>query len=368
MTIPVRLGVVQRVLPTYRTAFFDALAAVCPEGLGVFAGQPRAREMIAAANGMQLARLNRAQNRHLFNGPAYLCLQQGLLVWLANWQPGVLILEANPRYLSSPAAVRWMHRRGRGVIGWGLGSPQLGGGLRRWLRRQFLAQFDAVISYSRAGRTQYAALGLAADRIFVAPNAVMPRPTHPLPDRANPTGPLTVLFVGRLQPRKRIDLLLRACAALPADLKPHLRIVGDGPARAELGQLAAELYPAAEFLGARHGAELAPVFAAADLLVLPGTGGLAVQEAMTFGLPVIAAEGDGTQDDLVRPENGWRVQPGDLAALTSTLAGALGAPARLRRMGAESYRIVATEINLEQMVAGFEQAVHFVLEQRQCTP
>ena len=42
-------------------------------------------------------------------------------------------------------------------------------------------------------------------------------------------------------------------------------------------------------------------FAGADLFVLPGTGGLAVQEAMSYALPVIVAKGDGTQEDLVRP-------------------------------------------------------------------
>ena len=40
------MGVIQRVLPAYRAAFFDALAAECAGGLSVFAGQPRPEEMI----------------------------------------------------------------------------------------------------------------------------------------------------------------------------------------------------------------------------------------------------------------------------------------------------------------------------------
>ena len=91
----------------------------------------------------------------------------------------------------------------------------------------------------------------------------------------------------------------------------------------------------------------------ADLFVLPGTGGLAVQQAMAYGLPVIVAQGDGTQDDLVRPGNGWQVPPDDLPALQACLEAALADPARLRQMGAESYRIVRDEINVEQMVAVF---------------
>ena len=101
-----------------------------------------------------------------------------------------------------------------------------------------------------------------------------------------------------------------------------------------------------------------PYFVEADLFVLPGTGGLAVQEAMSHGLPVIVAQGDGTQDDLVRAGNGWQIPPNDFDALLAALRDALSDPARLRAMGAESYRIVSEEINLEKMVEAFVQAVN----------
>jgi glycosyltransferase involved in cell wall biosynthesis len=165
------------------------------------------------------------------------------------------------------------------------------------------------------------------------------------------------LFVGRLQARKRVDLLLHACAALPEAAQPKLWIVGDGPALAELKALANRVYPQAEFLGAWHGAELEPFFSA-DLFVLPGTGGLAVQQAMAHGLPVIVAEGDGTQGDLVRPANGWLIPPDDLNALTNALHEALSDVSRLPIMGVESFRIVSQEVNLERMVDVFVSAVN----------
>ncbi len=118
--------------------------------------------------------------------------------------------------------------------------------------------------------------------------------------------------------------------------KPRLVIVGDGPERQALKSLAAEIYPQAEFVGAKHGVELKPYFTEANLFVLPGTGGLAVQEAMSYGLPVIVAQGDGTQDDLVRPENGWQIPPGNFDALLNTMRDALSDAARLKRMGRRS--------------------------------
>jgi glycosyltransferase involved in cell wall biosynthesis len=170
-----------------------------------------------------------------------------------------------------------------------------------------------------------------------------------------------VLFVGRLQPRKQVDRLIRACAALPVERQPELWIVGDGPAREELQALAGTDNSRARFFGDLRGADLNRVFNGADLFVLPGTGGLAVQQAMAAGLPVIVAEADGTQADLVRPENGWCIPPGDPAALVHILETALTNIPRLRRMGAESYRIVAEEINIETMVEIFIQAVNFAL-------
>lgn len=357
-----RVGLVQRVLPEYRAPFFNALGRACQGGLGVFAGAPRPDEMIATVDSLDHARLTLGQNLHLLTGSFYICLQLGLLRWLKSWDPEVLIVEANPRYLRTPAALRWMHRRGRPVIGWGLGAPSLSGllsGLRRKRRARLIHRFDQLITYSQAGAEEYARLGFPKERIFVAVNAVTPPPADPLPNRPMPDAskPSQVLFVGRLQPRKLVDHLLRACAQLPQAIQPAVVIVGDGPDRHRLETLAEEIYPKTCFTGALYGEALADQFRAADLFVLPGTGGLAIQQAMSYGLPIIAAEADGTQADLVRPENGWVIPPDDLNALKTALTHALNDIPQLRKMGGESYRIVAEEINLDQMVSVFVQAL-----------
>jgi glycosyltransferase involved in cell wall biosynthesis len=358
-----RLALQQRILPSYRTGFFDALAAACCGGLSVFAGQPHPGEQIAAGARLDVAHYFPAQNHHFLavSSPFYRCWQDGLIDWLNGWQPDALIVEANPRYPSTRQAVRWMHDRGHPVLGWGLGAPPVFGlmaGWRRWTRLQFLRSLDGLIAYSRRGAEEYRSLGVLPERIFVAPNAVAPPPTQPPPDR--PTSFLSqpvLLFVGRLQARKRIDNLLRACAALPLSLQPCLWVVGDGPARKDFEVLAEKIYPGTEFFGARYGEELEEFFKSADLFVLPGTGGLAIQQAMSFGLPVIVAEGDGTQDDLVRPGNGWRIPANNLQALIEALQDALIHPVHLRSMGKESYRIVAEETNLDAMVRVFLEAL-----------
>jgi len=361
---PGRVGLQQRVLPGYRAVFFDALAEACEGGLSVFAGQPRASEAIHTTTDLQTAQYAAADNRHYFGGALYLCKQNGFIEWLEAWQPQALIVEANPRYINTPAAIRWMQARQRPVIGWGLGAPKLSGpmaAIRQRQRLNLLNSLDTVIAYSRSGAAEYRALGLPAEKVFVAPNAAARRPSAaPKARRSEFDTRPVVLFVGRLQARKRIDLLLQACAALPENLRPRLLIVGDGPARGELERLAEGVYPEAEFPGGKHGDELEDYFARADLFVLPGTGGLAIQQAMAHGLAVIVAEGDGTQSDLVRPGNGWLVPPGELAALSGALQTALSDAAQLRRMGEAAFHITRDEINIENMVEVFVAALKHV--------
>jgi glycosyltransferase involved in cell wall biosynthesis len=350
---PGRLALLQRVLPNYRAPLFDLLASRCDGGMTLFTGLPRPEESIATGK-LGFADYKLGQNIHLFRGPFYLCYQRGLINWLQENNPNALIVEANPRYISTFSAIKWMHARGRKVIGWGLGAPRVGGFRKQgWL--SFLGGFAALIAYSQRGADEYAALGFPREKIFVAHNSVSRAPTFKV-QRLTLNFRPTILFVGRLQARKRVDSLLRACAEM--DLKPRLIIAGDGPERASLESLAKQVYPSAEFIGAKHGVELKPYFTEADIFVLPGTGGLAVQEAMSYGLPVIVAKGDGTQDDLVREGNGWQIPPDDFDALVSTMKNALSDITRLRKMGEESYQIVSEEINIEKMVDVFVKALN----------
>ena len=374
---PGRLALQQRVLPNYRAPFFDLLASACDGGMSLFTGLPRPVEGITVAKDLRIANYVLGNNIHLFGGSFYLCYQQGLMNWLKEWNPDALIMEANPRYLSTSSAVKWMHKRNKPVIGWGLGSPSVSG-FRKQGRLSFISQFDALISYSQRGADEYAALGFPREKIFVAHNSVSAPLSSSLPERRSTFNiQPVILFVGRLQARKRLDLLLRACAEIQkrgndfsrsagratevATMKTQnirLVIIGDGPERETLQTLAKEIYPSAEFIGAKHGAELKPYFEGADLFVLPGTGGLAVQEAMSYGLPVIVAQGDGTQADLVRKGNGWQIPPDDFEILVSTMKDALSDITRLRKMGTESYRIVQAEINIEKMTETFVRALN----------
>jgi glycosyltransferase involved in cell wall biosynthesis len=356
---PGRLAVQQRVLPNYRVPFFDLLAGRCRTGLALFAGEPLPSESIPTGAHPLAAEYTSGQSDHTFHPghPLYVCRQPGLLDWLDAAKPDVLILEANPRYPDNFTAIDRMHESGIPVLGWGLGIPAERGVLsavRSKARSRLLERLDGIIAYSQHGAASYAAAGLfRPDRVFVAHNAVAAPAARTPAQPGSGEGPLNLLFVGRLQRRKRLDLLFEACAALPEDRRPTITVVGDGPDRNAFEQMATALRLDVSFTGALSGDPLAARFRAADLFVLPGTGGLAVQEAMSYGLPVIVAEGDGTQRDLVRPENGWLVVPEDAAGLHGALLTALSDRSALARKGAESRRITVEEINIDTMADRF---------------
>jgi len=97
------------------------------------------------------------------------------------------------------------------------------------------------------------------------------------------------LCVGRVAVEKNLD------AFLELDLPGTKVIVGDGPARRKLERK----YPQAIFLGARHGEELAEIYAACDVFVFPSktdTFGLVLLEALASGLPIAAFPVQGPRD------------------------------------------------------------------------
>jgi glycosyltransferase involved in cell wall biosynthesis len=90
-----------------------------------------------------------------------------------------------------------------------------------------------------------------------------------------------LLYVGRVAVEKNIE------AFLELDLPGAKVVVGDGPQRQALQRR----FPAVQFVGAKHGEELARYYAASDVFVFPSrtdTFGLVMLEALASGLPVAA--------------------------------------------------------------------------------
>jgi glycosyltransferase involved in cell wall biosynthesis len=222
--------------------------------------------------------------------------------------------------------------------------------------RRTLALIDAYIAPSRFLADVVARMGLPARRTVVLPNFFA---TSPEEKEALSGATDDLLYVGRLSREKGLDCLIAACR----DVHASLRVVGDGPLRAELQALARQSGVAARFDGWLEPAAVRAAMRAARLLCVPSTCyencPLVVLEAMDVSLPIAASRIGGLPELLDDGRCGWLAEPARPADWAEVLglalsdrdeSTALAAAARRRlaeRHGAAAYLSAVEELYAE---------------------
>jgi glycosyltransferase involved in cell wall biosynthesis len=166
------------------------------------------------------------------------------------------------------------------------------------------------------------------------------------------------LFVGSLVPRKCPDLLVDALAEA-GDI-PCV-FVGDGPMRPRLERRAQELGIADRvvMMGAIASDKLAPIYAEADLVVLPTVSDafpLVALEAMACGTPVLASRISGLPEMIEDWETGFLVKPGDVGQLAMGIRFLTGDGALRARMGENGRRKVRDAFRWQVVAERYELA------------
>jgi glycosyltransferase involved in cell wall biosynthesis len=213
---------------------------------------------------------------------------------------------------------------------------------------------EALARYARD------AVGIAPERVAVVPNGVAAGQLLP-PAGPSGEGTTTALWLGLMQPVKRLPALVRAAADVPG---LRLTLVGDGPERAGVERAVDATGSRDRVQLAGYVADPAPYLAAADLLVLPSAAEacpLAVLRAMAAGLPVAASRAGGLPELVRDGVDGLLVPTGDDVALRAALAALVADPARRRRMGDSARRRVAERFTVERcarrLLAVYEAAL-----------
>ncbi len=198
-----------------------------------------------------------------------------------------------------------------------------------WLARKVLRRATAIASTSHAMAAQVRRLTPERREIAVTPFGVDLARFSAQPR----SGPLTLGIVKSLAPKYGIDLLLRAFAGLcvDADVRAahpacRLLIVGDGPQRDELVQLAAQLGIAkrTQFAGAVPHTDVPHWLHQLDIYAAPSrldseSFGVAVIEAGACGLPVVVSDAGGLPEVVVDGKTGLVVPRDDVPALQAAL-------------------------------------------------
>lgn len=219
------------------------------------------------------------------------------------------------------------------------GVPWLRRPVQGWIRH-FHRHAARVYTPSVCARDDLRALGIREVEVWGRGVDVdVFRPRIAAREHAGVSRPFRFLYVGRLAPEKNIELLIDAMALTQArhpDQAMELHIAGDGPSRAALEQRAAAAPGVTvRFLGAQdRRRDLPETYADADAFVYASTTetlGLVVLEAMSAGLPVVAAPAGGVAEHLLHDINGLAYSAGDVTACVDAMSRLLtSAPLRAR--------------------------------------
>lgn len=359
----VKAVIIQRVVPHYRVALFEALhqrlgwRVACAEAgpaHGLDIAHPDDHEWLT---GFRFRRSDRSPYR------AWVPLGE----IIAQTRPEALISEFSLALsstwrlalLGSPAPLAFWSQ------GWnrerGFTSPV--DRLIQNTRLALMRQADAQIVYSEESADFLASRLGSSQPVFVARNTLA---MDAMPGRdidASPRDPAAphIVSIGRLTPDKHVPRVVEAFLQV-RDAFPgaRLTVIGDGPDRPAVEAATARGHGAVSLRGAVYDdAQIAKVFQSASLLVIGGSVGLSVNHALAYGVPVMIF------DDQYRhhhhPEHayvidgvtGFRV-PGESAQdLARALRGALAAPGPRARLGGTLTDYVNTQLSLDRMIEGF---------------
>jgi glycosyltransferase involved in cell wall biosynthesis len=212
------------------------------------------------------------------------------------------------------------------------------GVLKKAFKKMIFRLADGFLSIGSLNRDYYLAFGVESERIRFAPFCVdnaffvidgyqrLSARQRYRSEIGLPEDAVMVLFSAKLTAQKGATDLIKAFAKIDASVpKAWLVIAGSGSEESRLKALVAELkLSRVLFIGFVNQTSLPNQYAASDIFVLPAAGheqwGLAVNEAMAAGLPVIVSDQVGAAPDLIQDKGTGIVYPcGDIDALAHAL-------------------------------------------------
>ena len=380
-----RVAWLQTVIPSYRLPFLKRLAEREQIDVTCFHGEGREGYSVQSVGPNLPVKSVWVKNYFWpFGGPR------------AAWQSGLqTLLKGRFGVVVCSEAVHdaaiwalWGLRKAFGfrlvLVGYGFRPQRTGklvSTLRDHARMLLLRDADAIIVYTERGRDNCIAAGLPREKIFINSNTVdtellmqagervSQEELEAVREKHDLNGVPVLLYVGRLLPVKRPDVLIETVRKLNAQgVACRLLVIGDGHEREALEAQAAEL-DNVTFLGAIYDEqELAKYFMVSDLLVIPGRVGLTCVHGFSYGVPVLTSQGGVEQspeyDYIVDGENGLLIEEPDAELYTEAIKRTLQDEATLGALKAGAKRS-ALSLSMSHMVDQFVAAVRYAAGARQ---
>ena len=235
-----------------------------------------------------------------------------------------------------------------------------------YIRKFVYKHADATINYASCAYDILPSYGVNKDKIFVTYNTPNTESLIRLREKVLSAPPLLekkqrILHIGRLVKWKRVDLLIDAYAKIcPNYPDSELTIIGNGPEMENLQYRAENLGLTGRgvFVGAIYDPfTLGQYMHESSIYVLAGMGGLSINEAMCYSLPVICSVCDGTEKDLIQDGvNGYYFESGNADSLAKSIEHLLRNPQMMKAFGDVSLKKIQEEINLDTVSSRFVEA------------
>lgn len=247
-----------------------------------------------------------------------------------------------------------------------------------WIRLQIAKLLsDVYLCYTETGKKWLKAHGFAKRSVFATGNTIDQAPIKAAMSKWNTqsieawkkenglSDKNLLLCCSVLRPKIRLDMAIRALASKPlAERNTVLAVIGDGPAKEDCERLAKELGVAKRIIwvGATRDQEvMAPWFLAARLFVYPGSIGLSILHAFSYGLPVVTHGNIDHQmpefEVMEDGKTGAVFGEGNLDDMVGKIAALLDAPSKLLEMSGYAKHQAYERYSMNNMVENYCEAI-----------
>lgn len=232
-----------------------------------------------------------------------------------------------------------------------------------WVRLNLMGRAHANIFYCNRHRDEFVEKGLESGNSFVANNTVY---LESATDSSKYLKKKKLIFVGSLNERKRLELVLYAIKQLSSDnIRFDFDIVGSGQCGEDLKQLTGELGISEQihFHGKiENPSRLALLYADSIAAISPGQAGLSVLQSMAMGVPFITCYGaisGGETDNIVSGVNGMILPNVSVEAIVDLLSEYSRGGVDFLEMGRNAYITYNEEASIDKMVDAFVASTNY---------
>jgi L-malate glycosyltransferase len=304
--------------------------------------------------------------------------QPGALQCVIREHPDAVIALGSPYSLTAWAMLIYGRLRKVPILLWSHGLLKEESGPKWWLRRLLFRLADGLLLYGDYAKELLQKKGFSPERMFVVYNS-LDFDTQTQIARQISSGDIAefraslgvrenerlVAYTGRIQPEKRLDLLIQAVVKLAREGKyVHVVLVGEGGAREAIAQMAdkAGIASYVHFLGEQYDEKyLGTILGASDLAVIPSAAGLSIMHAFVFGTPVLIhdrIEFHGPEwEAVIDGKTGFFYRYGDINDLAAKMEQAIFPVPAKSTMADACKSVINEKYNPHRQVETFVRAV-----------